>query len=259
MLKSNNTKLTAVLAVTVFATLMTFGPTTSNFQNAFAHYGVDIDQCKDDEDYYEDNEGACDKNLKAHYGDDYDGDFGSKTIDDNDDNDDNDNGGNGNSASQGIGQSQSSKQNSQCVSGDDTNDSCNNVSVQNQDNDGNNALGQQGGNGKKGKGGNDADQGIGQSQSSKQNSQCVSGGSLGNSCNNVSVQNQDNDGNNAAAQDGGNCKKGKGGNDANQGIGQDQDSEQNSQCVSGEDATVSCNNVSFQNQVNSGNNALAQD
>ena len=46
---------------------------------------------------------------------------------------------------------------------------------------------------------------------------------------------------------------------ANQGIGQDQDSEQNSQCVSGEDATVSCNNVSFQNQVNSGNNALAQD
>ena len=204
MLKSNNTKLTAVLAVTVFATLMTFGPTTSNFQNAFAHYGVDIDQCKDDEDYYEDNEEACDKNLRAHYGDDYDGDFGSKTIDEDDDNDDNDNGGNGgngNSASQGIGQSQSSSQNSQCVSGDDTNDSCNNVSV----------------------------------------------------------QNQDNDGNNAAAQDGGNGKKGKGGNDSDQGIGQDQDSEQNSQCVSGEDATVSCNNVSFQNQVNSGNNALAQD
>src|SRR4249919_2534040 len=108
MLKSNNTKLTAVLAVTVFATLMTFGPTTSNFQNAFAHYGVDIDQCKNDEDYYEDNEEACDKNLRAHYGDDYDGDFGSKTIDEDDDNDDNDNGGNGNSASQGIGQSQSS-------------------------------------------------------------------------------------------------------------------------------------------------------
>ena len=195
MLKSNNTKLTAVLVVAVFATLMTFGPTTTNFQNAFAHYGVDIDQCKDDQDYYEDNEEACDKNLRAHYDDDYDGDFGSKIIDDNDDN------GNGNSASQGIGQSQSSKQNSQCVSGGDTNDSCNNVSVQNQDNDGNNALGQQGGNGKKGNGGNDADQGIGQSQSSKQNSQCVSGEDATVSCNNVSFQNQVNSGNNALAQD----------------------------------------------------------
>jgi hypothetical protein len=198
MLKSNNTKLTAVLVVAVFATLMTLGPTTSNFQNAFAHYGVDIDQCKDDEDYYEDDEEACDKNLRAHYDDDYDGDFGSKTIDDNDDNDDN---GNGNSASQGIGQSQSSKQNSQCVSGGDTNDSCNNVSVQNQDNDGNNAAAQDGGNGKKGNGGNDASQGIGQSQSSKQNSQCVSGEDATVSCNNVSFQNQVNSGNNALAQD----------------------------------------------------------
>lgn len=80
MLKSNNTKLTAVLVVAVFATLMTLGAATSNFQNAFAHYGVDIDQCKDDKDYYEDNEEACDKNLKAHYDDDYDGDFGSKTA-----------------------------------------------------------------------------------------------------------------------------------------------------------------------------------
>ncbi len=84
MLKSNNTKLTAVLVVAVFATLITLGPTTSNFQNAFAHYGVDIGQCKDDEDYYEDNEEACDKNLRAHYDDDYDGDFGSKTIDEDD-------------------------------------------------------------------------------------------------------------------------------------------------------------------------------
>ncbi len=201
MLKSNNTKLTAVLVVAVFAILMTLGPTTSNFQNAFAHYGVDIDQCKDDEDYYEDNEEACDKNLRAHYDDDYDGDFGSKTIDGDDDNDDNDNNGNGNSASQGIGQSQSSSQNSQCVSGDDTNDSCNNVSVQNQDNDGNNAAAQDGGNGKKGKGGNDADQGIGQSQSSSQNSQCVSGEDATVSCNNASFQNQVNSGNNALAQD----------------------------------------------------------
>ena len=319
MLKSINTKLNAVLVVAVFAIAMTLGPAISNFQTAFATNGVDSEQCRDDEDYYEDNEKACDKDLRLHFGEDYDGDFGSKSIDDDDnDNDNDDNNGNGNSASQGIGQSQSSSQNSQCVSGGDTNDSCNNVSLQNQDNDGNNAAAQSGGdddddddssnrsnqgigqsqssrqnsqcvsggdtndscnnvslqnqdndgnNAAAQSGGDDDDdddssnrsnQGIGQSQSSRQNSQCVSGGSLGNSCNNVSLQNQDNDGNNAAAQDGGNGKKGKGGNDADQGIGQDQDSEQNSQCVSGEDATVSCNNVSFQNQVNSGNNALAQ-
>jgi hypothetical protein len=206
MLRLKNIKPNAVLVVAVFAIAMTLGPAISNFQTAFAHYGVDIDQCKDDEDYYEDNEEACDKNLRAHYDDDYDGDFGSKSIDDdNDDHDDHDdhddNNGNGNSASQGIGQSQSSSQNSQCVSGDDTNDSCNNVSVQNQDNDGNNAAAQDGGNGKKGKGGNDADQGIGQDQDSEQNSQCVSGEDATVSCNNVSFQNQVNSGNNALAQD----------------------------------------------------------
>ncbi len=309
MLKSNNTKLTAVLAVAVFATLITLGPTTSNFQNAFAHYGVDIDQCKDDEDYYEDNEEACDKNLRAHYDEDYDGDFGSKSINDDEDDDDDGNSSNqgigqsqssrqnsqcvsggdtndscnnvnlqnqensgsnaaaqsggddddddGNSSNQGIGQSQSSRQNSQCVSGGDTNDSCNNVNLQNQENSGSNAAGQQGGDDDDDDG-NSSNQGIGQSQSSRQNSQCVAGGSLGNSCNNTSVQNQDNDGNNAAAQDGGNGN-GNDGNDANQGIGQSQSSKQNSQCVSGEDAIVSCDNVSFQNQVNSGKNALAQD
>jgi hypothetical protein len=125
MLKSNNIKLNAVLVVAVFAIAMTLGPAISNFQTAFAHYGVDIDQCKDDEDYYEDNEEACDKNLRAHYDDDYDGDFGSKSIDD--DNDDNN--GNGNSASQGIGQSQSSRQNSQCISGENTDASCNNINL----------------------------------------------------------------------------------------------------------------------------------
>ena len=201
MLKSINTKLNAVLVVAVFAIAMTLGPAISNFQTAFATNGVDSEQCRDDEDYYEDNEKACDKDLRLHFGEDYDGDFGSKSIDDDDDNDNDDN----------------------------------------DDNNGN---------------GNSASQGIGQSQSSRQNSQCVSGGSLGNSCNNVSLQNQDNNGNNAAAQSGGDDDDD--GNRSNQGIGQDQDSEQNSQCVSGEDATVSCNNVSFQNQVNSGNNALAQ-
>ncbi len=141
MLRLKNTKLTSLLIVAVFAIAMTLGPAISNFQTAFAHYGVDIDQCKDDEDYYEDNEEACEKNLRAHYDDDYDGDFGSKSIDDDDDDDDNDDNGNGNTASQGIGQSQSSRQNSQCISGDDTDASCNNISLQNQENKGNNALG----------------------------------------------------------------------------------------------------------------------
>ncbi len=162
--------------------------------------------------------------------------------------------GSGNSAAQGIGQSQSSNQRSQCVSGGDVSNSCNNLSVQNQANEGSNVLGQTGGNGKGS--GNSAAQGIGQSQSSSQSSQCVAGGSIEASCNNVSFQNQENSGSNVGLQSGGN---GKGsGNSAEQGIGQSQSSNQRSQCVSGEDAIVSCNNVSFQNQVNSGNNVLAQ-
>ena len=147
MLKENNTKLTAVLVVAVFAVLMTLGSVTgSNFQSAFATNGVDSEQCKDDEDYYEDHEKACDKDLRLHYGEDYDGDFGSKTIDDDDDddeydyNDKYDDG--GNSASQGIAQSQSSEQNSQVVSGGDTEGSGNNFSFQNQENSGSNAIAQ---------------------------------------------------------------------------------------------------------------------
>ena len=161
----------------------------------------------------------------------------------------------GNDSDQDIDQGQSSRQNAQCVSGEDVIASCNNLSVQDQDNDGNNAAGQQNGKGK----GNDSDQDIDQDQESKQNSQCVAGGSIAASCNNLSVQDQDNDGNNAAGQqNGGDNKKGKG-NDGDQGIDQDQDNKQNAQCVSGEEAIVSCNQLSFQEQVNSGNNALGQD
>jgi hypothetical protein len=57
-------------------------------------------------------------------------------------NNDNDNDNGGNSADQEISQDQSSEQNSLCVSGDDTDDSCNNFSDQFQLNFGNNALGQ---------------------------------------------------------------------------------------------------------------------
>ncbi len=104
--------------------------------------------------------------------------------------------------------------------------------------------------------GNSANQGIDQSQSSEQNSQCVAGGKLINSCNNLDGQDQSNSGNNAAAQDGGHGGHGK--NSANQGIDQSQKSKQNTQCVSGEDATVSCNNAEFQKEVNSGNDVLGQ-
>ena len=51
MLKSKNTnKTTLVLVVSILAAVMTFGPSVSNFQNAFATNGVDSEQCKDDED-----------------------------------------------------------------------------------------------------------------------------------------------------------------------------------------------------------------
>ncbi len=103
---------------------------------------------------------------------------------------------------------------------------------------------------------NTANQGIGQSQSSLQLGVCVSGNGTLFSCNNANSQNQANSGNNAAAQSGGNGNGG--GNSATQGIGQSQSSNQNAQCVSGKDAIVSCDNESFQNQVNNGSNALAQ-
>ena len=158
----------------------------------------------------------------------------------------------GNSANQGIGQSQSSNQNALCVSGTGTLVSCNNLNAQKQANTGSNALLQQGGSGK---GGNTANQGIGQAQSSNQNALCISGTGTLVSCNNLSAQNQANTGSNAAAQKGG---SGKGGNTANQGIGQAQSSNQNAACLSGGGTIVSCNNLNAQNQANTGSNALAQ-
>ena len=53
--------------------------------------------------------------------------------------------------------------------------------------------------------------------------------------------------------------KKKKGNQASQSISQSQASVQNALCASGGTTFLSCNNVSFQNQKNSGNNALAQD
>ena len=53
--------------------------------------------------------------------------------------------------------------------------------------------------------------------------------------------------------------KKKKGNHAQQSISQSQASVQNALCASGGTTFLSCNNVSFQNQKNSGNNVLAQD
>ena len=104
----------------------------------------------------------------------------------------------GNVAEQSISQSQASVQNALCASGGTTFLSCNNVSFQNQKNTGNNALAQQ--DDDDDNGGNSADQSISQSQSSSQKSQVVSGGDTIGSGNNINVQNQENSGNNAAAQ-----------------------------------------------------------
>ena len=74
---------------------------------------------------------------------------------------------------------------------------------------------------------NSLNQGIGQSQASTQLGICVSGDGTLISCNNLSVQNQENEGNNVAAQSGGNGNDhddDDGGNSANQGIDQSQDS-----------------------------------
>ena len=103
----------------------------------------------------------------------------------------------GNVAQQSISQSQASVQNALCASGGTAFLSCNNVSFQNQKNTGNNALAQDD---DADNGGNSADQSISQSQSSSQNSQVVSGGDTIGSGNNINVQNQENSGNNAAAQ-----------------------------------------------------------
>jgi hypothetical protein len=62
-----------------------------------------------------------------------------------------------------------------------------------------------------------------------------------------------------AAVDDAFATKKKKGNHAEQSISQSQASVQNALCASGGTTFLSCNNVSFQNQKNTGNNALAQD
>ena len=124
---------------------------------------------------------------------------------------------------------------------------------------------------------NSAEPAINNAQGNVQNVQCVSGGSIDDSCFNYNSQNLGNEGNIALAQDGGKGDDGSGdgggqgegdgndgsgdgggGNSAEPAINNAQGNVQNVQCVSGEDAIVSCHNVSFQNQINEGNIALGQ-
>ena len=168
----NLNKIILVSSVTILALVMVLAPV------AMSDYAFAKKKYKDWSDCREDHsKNWCKKYFKKHH--DNDNHKGGK-----------------NKASQGIGQSQSSSQNSQVVSGGDTKNSGNNINIQNQKNSGNNALAQD----SHGKGGNSASQGIGQSQSSSQNSQVVSGGDTENSGNNFSFQNQENTGNNALAQ-----------------------------------------------------------
>ncbi|MDQ3084777.1 MAG: hypothetical protein M3Q77_08200 [Thermoproteota archaeon] len=119
MFRSNNTKTTTVLILVALATVMIMGPQISSIGDVLVKQKYnDWEDCRDDH-----SKNWCKKYFKNH----------------DDDDDDND----GNRASQGIGQSQSSSQNSQVVSGGDSIGSGNNFSFQNQENSGNNALAQQ--------------------------------------------------------------------------------------------------------------------
>ena len=232
MLRSNKAKKLTLLSVAVFPLVLFLVPVASSIGDnvAFAHKSEKCDSKK----YYKDHKDYC----KEH-------------------DDENHDDGKGNLASQGIGQSQSSSQNIQCVSGGNIKDSCNNTSIQNQQNSGNNGLAQQGGGGGSSVG-NLASQGIGQSQSSSQNIQCVSGGDIQDSCNNTSIQNQQNSGNNGLAQQIAQQVDSIGDNLASQIIGQVQSSFQNSQVVSGGDIVESGNSINLQSLLNMGNNALGQ-
>lgn len=107
--------------VAVLATILIMGPGISGVGDALAKQKYDDwDECRDDH-----SSKWCKKYFK-----------------DRDDDDDDDDDG-GNRASQAIGQSQSSSQNSQVVSGGDSIGSGNNFNFQNQVNSGNNALAQQ--------------------------------------------------------------------------------------------------------------------
>ena len=94
MFRSNNTKTTTVLIAVALATVMIIGPQITNIADVLAKQKYsDWEDCRADH-----SKNWCKNYFKNH------------------DDDDND----GNRASQGIGQSQSSSQNSQVLSGGDS-------------------------------------------------------------------------------------------------------------------------------------------
>ncbi|HEU5120839.1 MAG TPA: hypothetical protein VFT71_07600 [Candidatus Nitrosocosmicus sp.] len=157
-----------------------------------------------------------------------------------------------NDLEQEIEQSQYSTQLGICISGDGTFVSCNNLSEQDQDNDGDNFAVQFSDDG----GDNEAEQEIEQSQYSTQLGICISGDGTLFSCNNLSEQDQDNDGDNFLVQSSGGYRGGD--NEAEQEIEQEQSSEQSALCISGDGTFLSCNNVNDQDQDNDGDNFLVQ-
>jgi hypothetical protein len=123
MFRSNNTKTTTVLIVVALATVMTIDPQITSIGDVLAKQKYsDWKDCRDDH-----SKNWCKNYFKNH-------------DEDNDHDADDEN---GNRASQGIGQSQSSSQNSQVVSGGNSIGSGNNFNFLNQENSVNNALAQQ--------------------------------------------------------------------------------------------------------------------
>ena len=196
MLKPNDfKKTTSILAVVFFTVFMVTGPAAVySFQTVFAHYGVQLDKCEDDNDYYDDNKKDCDRNFKKHdqeddYCDDKEHDHnghdnGDEWCDDH---------------GQGKGNDNDCDDNGKDEERDDDNDNhhdddCNDNGRDHDNDNGHDDRHNENGN-------NRATQSINQFQSSSQISQCVSGGSTAASCNNINLQNQDNSGNNAIAQD----------------------------------------------------------
>jgi hypothetical protein len=115
----NTSKMILVSAVTILALAMVLAPVAMS-DSAFAKKKYkNWSDCREDH-----SKNWCKKYFKKHHDNDHK--KGGK-----------------NKASQGIGQSQSSSQNSQVVSGGDTTGSGNNLNFQNQENSGNNALAQQ--------------------------------------------------------------------------------------------------------------------
>jgi hypothetical protein len=96
--------------------------------------------------------------------------------------------GGSNKANQGIAQANNAANAALCASGALKGPACNNTSTQANANSGSNTAGQTAGGGASGGGTNTANQGIGQTNTNQQFAQCVSSGSLSDSCKGPNAQ-----------------------------------------------------------------------